>query len=161
MSKAAGRVMNRSHYVARRIDHLDRLIVAELTKNGRMTVRDLAARINLSSPSTAERIRKLEDCGAIAGYTIATEPKSFGLGVKAHVTMRAMAGEIKRVSQLLADAPEIVEADHVTGSDCFVAKAVVRDVEELEALVNRFTPYCSTDTAIVQSSPVTRRLPKI
>lgn len=153
--------MNRSHYVARRIDRLDRLIVAELMTNGRMKLRDLAARIQLSCPCTAERIRKLEDCGAIAGYTIATEPKTFGLGVKAHVTMRSLPGQRKRISQMLAEAPEIVEADRVTGGDCFVVKAVVKDVEELEALIDRFTPYCSTKTAIVQSSPVTRRLHKV
>lgn len=152
--------MNRSRYVSRPIDSIDRAIMAALAQNGRMTVRDLATRIGLSSPSTAERIHKLEDCGAIVGYTITADPKAFGLGITAHIRMRAMPGEVKRVAQLLADAPEIIEADRVTGDDCFVAKIVVSDVEELEAVVDRFLPFSSTDTAIVQSSPVARRLPK-
>lgn len=152
--------MNRSRYVNRPIDNLDRALVAALAQNARMTVRDLAARIGLSSPSTAERIHKLEDCGAISEYTISTDPAALGLGITAHLKIRAMPGELRRVAQMLKDAPEFVEADRVTGEDCFLGKAMVRDVGELEALVDRFLPYASTDTAIVQSSVVARRLPK-
>lgn len=152
--------MNRSRYVSRPVDDIDRAIIGALASNARMTIRELAAQVSLSSPSVAERVRKLEDCGAIASYTIATDLKSIGFNLVAHVTMRAMPGETTRISQLLAASPEIVEADRVTGSDCFVAKAVAKSVEELEALIDRFLPYSSTETAIVQSSPVTRRLPK-
>ena len=133
--------MNRSRYVSRPIDNIDRAIMAALAENGRMTVRDIAAQVGLSSPSTAERIRKLEDCGAITGYTIATDPRAFGLGITAHVRIRAMPGEVKRVMQMLVDVPEIVEADRVTGNDCFVAKIVARDLEQLEAVVDRFLHF--------------------
>ena len=153
--------MNRSRYVTRPIDTTDRAIIAALTDNGRMTVRELAALIGLSSPSVTERIRKLEDAGAIRGYTIAVDPKVFGLGIAAHVRMRAMPGEVRRLAQMLIDSPEIVEADRVTGEDCFFAKVLVSDVQELENVIDRFLPFSSADTAIVQSSTVVRRLPKL
>lgn len=153
--------MNRSRYVTRPLDTTDRAIIAALTENGRMTVRELAAQIGLSSPSVTDRIRKLEDAGAIRGYTIAVDPNVFGLGIVAHVRMRAMPGQVQRLAQMLMDTPEIVEADRVTGKDCFMAKVVVSDVQELEAVIDRFLPFSSTDTAIVQSSPVVRRLPKL
>jgi Lrp/AsnC family transcriptional regulator, leucine-responsive regulatory protein len=153
--------MNRSGYVTRRVDTIDRVIIAALTENGRMTVRELAAQIGLSSPSIAERIHKLEDAGAIRGYTILVDPKVFGLGIAAHVRMRAMPGEIKRLAQMLADTPQVIEADRVTGEDCFLAKIVVSDVHELESVIDLFVPFSSTDTAIVQSSTVVRRLPKL
>jgi Lrp/AsnC family transcriptional regulator, leucine-responsive regulatory protein len=60
--------MNRSRYVTRHLDTTDRAIIAALTENGRMTVRELAEHIGLSSPSVTERIHKLEDAGAIRGY---------------------------------------------------------------------------------------------
>lgn len=126
-----------------------------------MTVRELAAQIGLSSPSVTDRIHKLEDAGAIRGYTIAVDPKVFGLGVVAHVRLRAMPGQVQRLADMLSKTPEIVEADRVTGKDCFMAKVVVSDVHELEAVIDRFLPFSSTDTAIVQSSPVVRRLPKL
>lgn len=153
--------MNRSRYVTRPLDTTDRAIIAALTKNGRMTVRELAAQIGLSSPSVTDRIHKLEDAGAIRGYTIAVDPNVFGLGIVAHVRMRAMPGQVQRLAQMLMDTPEIVEADRVTGKDCFMTKVVVSDVHELEAVIDRFLPFSSTDTAIVQSSPVVRRLPKL
>ena len=126
-----------------------------------MTVRDLSARIGLSSPSITERIHKLEDAGAIRGYTIVVDPKAFGLGIAAHVRMRALPGELKRLAQMLIDTPEVVEADRITGEDCFLAKVVVSDVQELEAVIDRFVPFSSIDTAIIQSATVVRRLPKL
>jgi Lrp/AsnC family transcriptional regulator, leucine-responsive regulatory protein len=153
--------MNRSRYVTRHLDTIDRAIITALAANGRVTVRELAALIGLSSPSVTERIHKLEDAGAIRGYTVVVDPKVFGLGITAHVRLRAMPGEVKRVAQLLIDTPQVVEADRVTGEDCFLAKVVVCDVQELEALIDRFLPISSADTAIIQSSPVILRLPKL
>jgi Lrp/AsnC family transcriptional regulator, leucine-responsive regulatory protein len=153
--------MNRSRYVTRRLDTIDREIIAALTADGRMTIRDLADKIGMSSPSVTERIHKLEDAGAIRGYAVLVDPKVFGLGIAAHVRMRARPGEVKRVAQMLIDTPEVIEADHVTGEDCFLVKVVVCDVQALEAVVERFSPFASTDTAIIQSSTVARRLPKL
>ena len=153
--------MNRSRYANRPVDNTDRTIISALAKSGRMTVRELAAQIGLSSPSVTERIHKLEDSGAIAGYTISVDPNAFGLGMLAHLRLRAFPGEVKRLAQMLVDAPEVVEADRVTGDDCFVAKVAVRDIKELETLVDRFLPFASTDTAVIQSTPVVRRLPRM
>lgn len=153
--------MNRSRYVTRRLDTIDREIITALTEDGRMTIRDLADKIGMSSPSVTERIHKLEDAGAIRGYTVLVDPKVFGLGIAAHVRIRARPGEVKRVAQMLFDTPEVVEADHVTGEDCFLGKVVVCDVQALEAVVDRFVPFASTDTAIIQSTTVVRRLPRL
>lgn len=153
--------MNRSRYVTRNLDATDRAIVAALTANGRMTVRELAAQIGLSSPSVTDRIHKLEDAGAIQGYTIAVDPKVFGLGISAHIRIRAMPGQVARLMQMLTETPQIVEADRVTGEDCFLAKVVVMNLAELEAVVDRFVPFSSTDTAIIQSSTVRPRLRKL
>ena len=153
--------MNRSRYVIRQIDKTDRAIISALFENGRMTLRELAEVIDLSSPSVTDRIEKLKDAGAIQGYTAIIDPKVFGLNTTAYVRMRALPGQIKRVEQLLIDTPEVVEADHVTGEDCFVVRVVVRDVQELEEVVGRFVLLASTDTAIIQSTPVVRRLPKL
>ena len=153
--------MNRSRYVIRPIDKTDHAIIAALSENSRMTVRELAEQIGLSSPSVSERIHKLEDAGAIQGYNLEIDPTVFGLNITAYVRMRAMLGEVKRVEQLLSETPQIVEAHHISGEDCFLAKVVTRDMEELEGVIARFSAFASTDTAIVLSSTVKRRLPKL
>ncbi|NJS13715.1 MAG: Lrp/AsnC family transcriptional regulator [Sphingopyxis sp.] len=153
--------MNRSRYVTRHLDTIDRDIIAALNEDGRMTIRELADKIGMSSPSVTERIHKLEDAGAIRGYTVLVDPNVFGLGITAFVRMHARPGEVKRVAQLLFDTLEVVEADHITGEDCFLARIVVCDVQALETVVDRFLSFASTDTAIIQSSVVPRRLPRL
>jgi Lrp/AsnC family transcriptional regulator, leucine-responsive regulatory protein len=152
--------MNRSRYVNWSIDKTDRAIIAALTENGRVTFKDLAEQIELSSPSVTERIRKLEDCGAVQGYTITITPKALGLNVAAHVRFYAMPGEVKKVGQMLKDSPEVIEAVRVTGQDCFLATVVVRELEDIEKMTDRFERFASTDVAIIQSVTVAKRLPK-
>lgn len=153
--------MNRSHYVARTIDQIDRAIITTLESNGRMTIRELAAQVGLSSPSVTDRILKLEDAGAILGYSVTIDPKVFGLGISAHVRMRAMPGEVKRLAAMLEETPEIIEADRITGEECFLVKVVVKDIDEFQTVVDRFLPFSSITTSIIQSQIVTRRLPKL
>ena len=153
--------MNRSRYVTRHLDKTDRAIIAALTDNGRMTIRELAKLIGMASPSVTARILKLEDAGAIQSYTIVIDPNVFDLGTTAYVRINAMPGEAIRLAKMLDDTPEVVEADRVTGEDCFLAKLVVSDARELQAVVDRFQLYASADTAIILSSTVARRLPKL
>lgn len=119
-----------------------------------------STQIGLSSPSVTERIHKLEDRRNPGIYGL-VDPKVFGLGIAAHARLRAMPWEVKKVTQLLIATPEIVEADSVTGEDCFLEKVVVSDVQELDAVIDRFQPYASADTSIILSSTVVRRLPTL
>jgi Lrp/AsnC family leucine-responsive transcriptional regulator len=153
--------MNRSRYLSRHLDEKDRVILTALAEDGRMSIRQLGERIGLSSPSITDRVNKLKDAGAIRGYTVLFDPKAFGLSITAYVRMNAMPGHSRRVEEMLKGTPEVVEADHITGEDCFIAKMVVRDVQELETVVDQFVPFATTHTAIIQSATVVRRLPKL
>jgi Lrp/AsnC family leucine-responsive transcriptional regulator len=70
-----------------------------------------------------------------------------------------LPGQLAKLAALLDGLDAIVECDRVTGDDCFVAKAHVPSVKELERLIDQIMPLGSTNTAIIQSSPVVRRLP--
>ena len=153
--------MNRSRYVNRPIDKTDRAIISALFENGRMTFRELAELIDLSSPSVAERFNKLKDAGAIRGFMTIVDPQVFGHTIAAHLRINAMPGEVKRAAQMLKDTPQVIEADRVTGEDCFLAKVSVADVQELQRVIDRFVAFASTDVAIIQSATVVRRLPKL
>ena len=153
--------MNRSRYLTRSLDETDKAIIAALTDDGRITFKQLAKQIGMSSPSVRARILKLEDAGAIRGYTVMIDPNVFGLCTSAFVRINAMPGQVKKLEKLLEDSPEVIEAHHVTGEDCLLAKVVVSDVRELKILVDRFQTCSSADTVIILSSPVVRRLPKL
>ena len=51
--------------------------------------------------------------------------------------------------------------DRITGDDCFIAKVYVRSANELESIIDRFMPLAQTNTSMIQSSPVKRRLPSL
>jgi len=121
----------------------------------------LAGRIGLSSPSTAERVRRLEEASVIEGYSARLNPGALGLPLAVLIRIRPLPGELNHVARLLAKKPSIVECDRVTGDDCFVAKAYVQTVDELEKLIDDLLPFATTNTAIIQSSPFKRRIPAL
>jgi Lrp/AsnC family transcriptional regulator, leucine-responsive regulatory protein len=143
------------------LDALDGRIVQALAADGRGTMAGLAREVCLSPPSVTERIRRLEEAGVIQGYGARVSPAALGLPLTAYVRVRPMPGQFRRVAEVLDEIEAVVECDRVTGEDCFVAKARVRSVQELEAVIDRVIPYAMTNTSIVQSSPVGPRLPPL
>jgi Lrp/AsnC family leucine-responsive transcriptional regulator len=143
------------------IDGIDAGLLRALAADARSTMAELARAVGLSAPSVTERVRRLEDSGVIAGYRAEVDPARLGLPLAAHIRIRPMPGQLRRVADLLATLEAIVECDRVTGEDCFIAKAHLRDVAALEALIDKIIPYAVTNSAIIQSSPVKRRLPPL
>ena len=153
--------MKRLRYENGAIDAVDIRILDALVKDARISVADLARAVGLSPPSVAERIRRLEEAGVIEGYTLAINPKALGLPIAAWLRIRPIPGQLQKVAELLRALPQVVECDRITGEDCFIARAYVRSVEELELLIDQVIPYAMTNTSIIQSSPIKRRLPPI
>ena len=141
------------------LDELDRRLVAALDRNSRTSLVDLARLIGLSPQSTSDRIARLEDVGAVRGFTVTLDPAALGLTVGAYIRIRPAMGELQRVAKLVGEIPEIVECDRITGEDCFIAKAFVCNVGDLERIIDKLLPYAQTNTSIIQSSPVKRRQP--
>ena len=153
--------MKRLRYENGDIDATDARILDALVKDARTSIADLARTVGLSPPSVSERIRRLEEAGVIEGYTLAINPKALGLPIAAWLRIRPIPGQLQKVAELLRALPQVVECDRITGEDCFIARAYVRSVEELELLIDQVIPYAMTNTSIIQSSPVKRRLPPI
>ncbi|WP_300296351.1 Lrp/AsnC family transcriptional regulator [Ferrovibrio sp.] len=143
------------------LDTIDRRIVSALARNARMSLKELAAAVGLSSPSAAERLKRLEERGVIRGFTIDVDPTALGYPLQAMVRIRPLPGKLQRVQELLAQIPEIVECDKVTGDDCFIARMVVRNIDALDTLLDRISDKAETNTAIVKAHTVPRRLPPL
>jgi Lrp/AsnC family leucine-responsive transcriptional regulator len=143
------------------IDAVDARILSALTADARVSVAELARLVGLSAPSVAERIRRLEEAGVIEGYAASIDPPALGLTVAAWLRVRPVPGGLNPVADILRSLPEIVECDRVTGEDCFVARAHLKSIEDLEGLIDHIIPYAMTTTSIVQSTLVKRRPPPI
>jgi Lrp/AsnC family leucine-responsive transcriptional regulator len=73
------------------------------------------------------------------------------------IRIRPSPRQLTALADLARDTPEVVECHRVTGDDCYVITAYVRDVEHLEAVIDQFAAYGQTTSSIMQSSPVPRR----
>jgi Lrp/AsnC family leucine-responsive transcriptional regulator len=141
----------------RLIDAPDLRIIKELQENARLSLAELGRRVGLSAPAVGERLQRLERDGVITGYRADVDPRALGLGLTAVIRVRPAPGQLENVADLARRTPEIVECRRVTGEDCYVATAHVRDVEHLEEVIDHFVALGQTTTSIAQSSPVPRR----
>lgn len=153
--------MKRLRYQNGPLDPIDRRILAALVADARISLAKLARQLGLSPPSVSERIKRLEEAGVIEGYTAHINPRALGLPLGVWLRIRPIPGQLARVAEILQALPEIVECDRITGEDCFIARAHVRSVEALETLIDQIIPYAMTNSAVIQSTPVPRRLPPV
>ncbi|MCG7504223.1 Lrp/AsnC family transcriptional regulator [Mesorhizobium retamae] len=141
------------------LDELDRRIVEILVDDARISLKELAARVNLSSPSTSERLRRLEERGVIRAFTVDVDPAALGYTLQAIVRIKPLPGRLHQVQKLVEEIPEFTECDKVTGDDCFIARLHIRSISDLDHILDKITDKAETSSAIVKAQPVKRRLP--
>lgn len=139
------------------LDRTDWRLLAELQKDGRATYAELARVVAMSASAVTERVRRLEEAGVIAGYQASVDPVRVGLQVMAFVRLRYPNGNYRPFHALLDSTPEIIEAHHVTGEDCFVLKVVARSMRHLEEVAGRISGLGAVTTSVVYSSPLPGR----
>jgi Lrp/AsnC family transcriptional regulator, leucine-responsive regulatory protein len=139
------------------IDEINRRLLSELQRDARLSLAELARRVSLSSPAVAERLQRLEAAGVIRGYHADIDPAAVGYSLSAIIRVRPAPRQLPKVAELVRGLPEVVECHRITGEDCYLIKAHVRDVSHLEELIDQLGPYGQTTTSIMQSSPVPAR----
>jgi Lrp/AsnC family transcriptional regulator, leucine-responsive regulatory protein len=143
------------------IDAANWRILEELQRDPRITMSELGRRIGMSSPAVTERVRRLEEAGIICGYRLEVNPAALGLPIAAYIRIRPNPGQLPRIAELAQQIPEVVECHRVTGEDCFILKAYIPAIDQLDRLLDSFLLYGSTTTSIIQSSPVPLRPPPL
>ncbi len=129
-------------------------LLTELQRDARLSLAELGRRVGLSAPAVAERLERLEQQGVIRGYRAEVDPSAVGFPLTAVIRIRPAPRQIPKVAELARRIPEVVACDRITGEDCYLMKAHVRDVQHLEQVIDQFTLFGQTTTSIVQSSPV-------
>jgi Lrp/AsnC family leucine-responsive transcriptional regulator len=139
------------------LDATNLKLLAELQSDARLSLAELGRRVGLSSPAVADRLRRLEQEGVITAYRAEVDPRRLGYSLGVLIRIRPAPRQLAAVAELARETPEVVECHRVTGDDCYVMTAHVRDVEHLEEVIDQFAAYGQTTTSIMQSSPVPRR----
>ncbi len=138
------------------LDAVDRRIVAELQAAPRLRVAELARRIGLSGPAAADRLRRLEETG-ILSYRTEVSPRALGYTMCAIVRISPAGGGLRLIPGIAREVPNITECYRITGEDCYFVKVWLHSIDDLEPVLDLFTPHGRTTTSIVHSAPVPPR----
>ena len=134
------------------MDALDRDILALLIGNGRMTVKEIARRVSLTSPAVAERMRKMEKRGVIAGYTVRLAPEETHGHINAIISIYVAPTDRSEFLQLLHSETSIAVCYQVTGQQSHMVKVSCPDIAALDRLINNLQKLGPTNTQIVLST---------
>jgi Lrp/AsnC family transcriptional regulator, leucine-responsive regulatory protein len=148
-------------FEANLLDDVNLRLLKELQADGRLGMAELGRRIGMSAPAVAERVQRLERAGVIVGYHAELDPAALGFPIGAVVRIRPAPGQLPRIPEIARDTPAVAECFRITGEDCFLLKLHLRSIDELEDILDRFTPYGLTTTSIVHSAPVSKRGPPL
>jgi Lrp/AsnC family transcriptional regulator, leucine-responsive regulatory protein len=119
-------------------DRVDRAIIAELQRDGRIANVDLADAVGLSPSACLRRVRALEADGIIAGYRAEVSRARAGLGLTVFVGLKVAAHSRETSSQVeeaLLAIPAVVACYLVSGADDFLVEAAVPDLGSYEQVL--------------------------
>jgi DNA-binding Lrp family transcriptional regulator len=118
------------------LDETDRRILAELTRDGRLSVRALAELVNVSRAHAYSRLERLRSLGVLEGFTAVVNPVRSGLGTSAYVTLTVRQNSWRDLTESLRHVPEVKHMALVGGGDVDVMLLVrTRDNEALRRVV--------------------------
>jgi len=118
------------------MDKVDRAIIAELTRDGRLSNVELAARVNLSPSPCLRRVRALEESGVIRGYHADVQPSAAGRGFEVSVLVELSAQDRRTVEEFerrIAAMDAVVECRRMFGVPDYAIRVAVADKDAYEA----------------------------
>jgi Lrp/AsnC family transcriptional regulator, leucine-responsive regulatory protein len=142
------------------MEDVDAAICTLLALDGRMSFTELGKRTGLSTSAVHQRVKRLEQRGAIKGYVANIDPGEFGLTLTAFVSIRPIdASQPDDAPDRLAHIREIEACYSVAGDESYILHVRVREPKALEDLLAaiRKAANVSTRTTIVLSTPFERR----
>src|SRR5687768_12796157 len=116
------------------MDAIDRKILAEVQADGRLTITELADRVQLSISRCQRRLRELERDGVIRGYRAVVDAAAVGFGFEALVFAKLRLDTMADFDRALADVPNVVEAQRLFGSPDYLLRVVTADLASYQRL---------------------------
>ncbi len=142
------------------LDRYDRLLLAELQRDARQTVQQLAAAVGLSGTPCWKRVKALEASGVIQRYAALVDREKVGLSlcVLAELNLtRHHEDDVRQFEQAVAGCPQIVSCYSTTGQADYVIKVLVPDIKQYEAFLHE-TAFKLPGVTHVRSSVVLKEV---
>jgi DNA-binding Lrp family transcriptional regulator len=126
------------------LDEIDRQLLAELQREGRVTNVELAQRVGLTAPPCLRRVKGLEEDGVIKGYhaDLNASKLGFAITVFAMVSLKSQAeNSLREFEEAMRELSEVREVHMLNGEIDFILKVVSRDLQSFqEFLTSKLTP---------------------
>ena len=119
------------------MDIVDAKMIELLMHNSRISGAEIARKVHLSLPAVTERLRKLNESGAIKHYSIKLSGSYFGWDLKAFIKVWVNHGLAEGIVQEVTACAPVLECHHIAGDYDLLLKVMVKDTKELEEFLTK------------------------
>jgi len=120
------------------LDAIDLILVDELQKNSKQSIKELSEKVNLSITPTHERLKKIEASGLIKKYVAIINPEKIGKQLIVHCQITLIKHQdiyIKKFQEYIKSLDEVLEVSFLAGNYDFFLKIIVRDINEYQDFI--------------------------
>lgn len=142
------------------MDQIDRRIIAALQHNARDTTTTIAAKLGLARTTVHERIKRMEERGVIAGYSVVLNTADDAPRVQVVVLLEVQQKETARIIKRLETYPEVKRCLSINGEFDLLLSAEAPRIEDLDILVDdlaKIPGVLRTNTSVVFGRRIDRK----
>lgn len=123
------------------LDDVDQRLIAELRRDGRASLSDLADRLGLARATVRARMERLQTRGEIVGFTVLTRSNVSALPVRGLMMVAIEGRGQERITARLVGLPEVLAVHSTNGRWDLICEIGARTLEELDALILKVRGY--------------------
>jgi len=123
------------------LDDVDQRLIAELRRDGRASLSDLADRLGLARATVRARMERLQARGEIVGFTVLTRSDVSALPVRGLMMVAIEGRGQERITARLVGLPEVLAVHSTNGRWDLICELGARTLEELDALILKVRGY--------------------
>ncbi|GGF91084.1 HTH-type transcriptional regulator LrpA [Paenibacillus albidus] len=132
------------------LDNIDKLIIEELSKNSRITMKKLGERVHLTGQAAASRVLKLEESGIIEKYTVTINQAKLNCLIHAFITIRLNNPYHQSfLSFIKTQEHYILNTYKVSGDGCYILESRFPSNEVLDQFLVSLNEYANYNLSIV------------
>lgn len=132
------------------LDHTDLQILGELSKNSRITMKELGEKIHLTGQATSTRVAKLEDSGVIEGYTIKVNRVKLGCFIHAFITIITESIFHQPYLSFIKTQEEyLINNYKISGDGCYILECRFPSTELMNEFLEELNKHANYKVSIV------------
>lgn len=139
------------------LDDIDYEILRLLRQNSRMSAKNIAEKVFLSSTSVAKRIENMVNEGVISGFDIHIDPMSLGFYTRAFINVEVEPSQKDSFYPYIDNIENVIQCSCVTGDYSMLLEVMFHNTMELDYFIGELHKYGKTKTLIVFSTPIEHR----